>query len=45
MTGIELQRAAGDPKVMHVYDTDHAVRDPQAAVDRLAFLTDILAER
>jgi len=38
MTGMELHRAAGDPKEMHAYDADHAVRDPQAAADRAAFL-------
>jgi uncharacterized membrane protein len=38
MTGLELHRAAGEPKEMHAYDADHAVRDPQAAVDRASFL-------
>jgi pimeloyl-ACP methyl ester carboxylesterase len=38
MTGLELHRAAGEPKEMHAYDADHGVRDPQAAVDRAAFL-------
>jgi pimeloyl-ACP methyl ester carboxylesterase len=38
MTGLELQRAADDPKEMHAYDADHAVRDPQAALDRATFL-------
>jgi len=42
MTGLELQRAAGDPNVIHAYDTDHAVRDPMAASDRAAFLGSIL---
>jgi len=38
MTGMELHRAAGDPKEMHAYDADHAMRDPQAVADRAAFL-------
>ena len=38
MTGLELHRAAGDPKEMHAYDADHAVRLPEARADRLAFL-------
>ena len=38
MTGLELHRAAGEPKEMHAYDADHGVRDPQAAADRAAFL-------
>jgi len=42
MTGLELQRAAGDPNVIHAYDTDHAVRDPMAASDRAAFLGPVL---
>jgi uncharacterized protein len=39
MTGLELHRAAGDPKEIQSYDADHAVRDPQAAADRAAFLS------
>jgi pimeloyl-ACP methyl ester carboxylesterase len=42
MAGMELHRAAGDPKEMHAYDADHAVRDPQAASDRAAFLAQSL---
>ena len=42
MTGLELHRAAGEPKEMHAYDADHGVRDPQAALDRLAFLRPLL---
>jgi len=42
MTGLELHAAAGDPKQMHPYDTDHGVRDPQAVADRAAFLGPIL---
>ncbi|MEO7296202.1 MAG: alpha/beta fold hydrolase [Candidatus Limnocylindria bacterium] len=42
MTGLELHRAAGEPKEMHAYDTDHGVRDPLAAADRSAFLNVIL---
>jgi pimeloyl-ACP methyl ester carboxylesterase len=38
MTGLELHRAAGDPKEMHAYDSDHGVRDPQARADRTEFL-------
>ena len=38
MTAHELHRAAGEPREIHEYDADHAVRDPQAAVDRAAFL-------
>lgn len=42
MTGMELQRAAGDPKAMHAYDADHSMRDPQARTDRMQFLSDAL---
>ena len=42
MSGMELHRAAGDPKEMHAYDTDHGVRDPQAVADRAAFLGPLL---
>jgi pimeloyl-ACP methyl ester carboxylesterase len=38
MTGLELHRAAGEPKEMHAYEADHGVRDPQAAADRAAFM-------
>jgi poly(3-hydroxybutyrate) depolymerase len=38
MTGLELHRAAGDPKEIHAYDTDHAMRAPEARADRGAFL-------
>jgi hypothetical protein len=38
MTGLELHRAAGDPKEIHAYDTDHAMRAPEARADRRAFL-------
>ncbi len=38
MTGLELSGAAGDPKELHAYDADHGVRDPQAVLDRAAFL-------
>ncbi|HEX7171680.1 MAG TPA: alpha/beta fold hydrolase [Candidatus Limnocylindria bacterium] len=38
MTGLELHRAAGEPKELHAYDADHGVRHPQARADRLAFL-------
>ena len=38
MTGLELHGSAGEPKEMHAYDADHGVRNPQAALDRTAFL-------
>ena len=38
MTGLELYRTAGDPKELHAYDSDHAVRLPEARADRLEFL-------
>ena len=38
MTGLELHRAAGEPKELHAYDGDHAVRDPRARRDRAEFL-------
>ncbi len=42
MTGLEFSGAAGDPKELHAYDADHGMRDPQAALDRAAFLRVIL---
>ena len=42
MTGLEFNGAAGDPKELHAYDADHGMRDPQAALDRAAFLRVIL---
>ncbi len=38
MTGLELHGVAAEPKEMHAYEGDHAVRDPQARLDRAAFL-------
>jgi pimeloyl-ACP methyl ester carboxylesterase len=38
MTGLELHRAAGEPKEIHAYEADHGVRLPEARADRLAFL-------
>ena len=38
MSGFELHRAAGEPKELHAYDADHAMRDPQARRDRTDFL-------
>jgi hypothetical protein len=38
MTGLEFQRAAGDPNELHAYDTDHGIDDPQARADRTVFL-------
>jgi pimeloyl-ACP methyl ester carboxylesterase len=43
MSGLELHRAAGEPKEMHAYEADHAVRDPQARSDRRDFLVRTLA--
>jgi pimeloyl-ACP methyl ester carboxylesterase len=45
MTGLELHRAAGDPKQMHAYDGDHAVRAPEARADRASFLASALGWR
>jgi pimeloyl-ACP methyl ester carboxylesterase len=42
MTGLELHRAAGEPKEIHAYQADHAVRHPDARADRLAFLAEHL---
>ncbi len=38
MSGLELHRAAGEPKELHAYVADHAMRDPQARLDRTDFL-------
>jgi pimeloyl-ACP methyl ester carboxylesterase len=38
MTGLELARAAGEPKTLSAYDADHAMRVPEARVERGAFL-------
>jgi hypothetical protein len=43
MTGLELHRAAGDPKELHAYEADHAVRVPEARADRERFLREALA--
>ncbi len=43
MTGLELHRAAGEPKELHSYEADHGVRVPQARADRLDFLRRTLA--
>lgn len=43
MSGLELHRAAGEPREMHVYDTDHGVQDATAAADRATFLRRSLA--
>lgn len=42
MTGLELHRAAGDPKELQSYDADHGVREPKAAADRATFLGRVL---
>ncbi len=38
MTGLELHRAAVDPKELRAYAGDHAMRDPQVRRDRTDFL-------
>ena len=38
MTGLELHRAAGEPKELHAYEADHAMRTPDARSERLTFL-------
>jgi hypothetical protein len=38
MTGLEFRRAASDPNELKAYETDHAMRVPDARADRLAFL-------
>lgn len=43
MTGLELHRAAGEPKEIHAYPADHAVRVPEARADRERFLREHLA--
>ena len=43
MTGLELHRAAGEPKELHAYDADHGVRVAAARADRTAFLIRELA--
>jgi pimeloyl-ACP methyl ester carboxylesterase len=43
MTGLELHRAAADPKELHAYEADHAVRVPEARADRERFLREALA--
>ena len=43
MTGLELHRAAGEPKEMRAYDADHSVRDAQARTDRRQFLVRTLS--
>ena len=43
MTGLEFQGAGGDSSELKAYEADHAVRDPAARADRLAFLRTELA--
>lgn len=38
MSGLELHRSAAEPKEMHAYESDHAMRDPSARGDRRSFL-------
>lgn len=38
MSGLELHRATGEPKELHAYEADHAMRHPDARADRAAFL-------
>ena len=46
MTGLELHRAAAEPKEMRAYDADHGMRVSEARDDRVAFFDrTILAER
>lgn len=45
MTGMELHRAAGEPREMRAYDADHGVRVPEARADRRDFLVKSLAAR
>lgn len=42
MTGGEVMRAASEPKALKSYDADHAMKDPAARADRLAFLEEAL---
>ncbi len=42
MSGLELHRAAGEHAELKAYDTDHAMRDPQARADRLTFLRRVI---
>jgi hypothetical protein len=42
MTARELARAASEPRELRRYPGDHALRDPGARADRLAFLADVL---
>lgn len=39
MSGLELHRATGQPKELHAYAADHAMRVSQARLDRTDFLT------
>ena len=43
MTGLQLHGAAGEPKELHPYEADHGMRSAQAAADRAAFLSRVLA--
>jgi dienelactone hydrolase len=45
MSGLELHRAAGEPKEMLAYESDHGVREPQARIDRREFLLRTLAPK
>lgn len=46
MTGLELHRAAAEPKEMRAYDADHGMRVSEARDDRVAFFDrTILSER
>ena len=42
MTGLELHRAAGEPKEIRAYEADHGVRVPDARADRERFLVRLL---
>ena len=44
MSGLELHRAAGEPKEVHAYAADHAMRIAQARLDRTDFLVRTLTQ-
>ena len=42
MSGLELHRAAGEPRTIKAYESDHAMRVPAARLDRTTFLATAL---
>lgn len=42
MTGLELSRAASEPKELKAYETEHAMDHADVRADRLAFLREVL---